>query len=440
MTSQKQPAAYAEIEIAEWLAYGPSKNPYPGVLEGMRRVRDGHNPAPDDPRWRPFRPVFSDDVAMQIELARVRGVRVLLLRIGGIGGQTGGELAVSDALARFAAGGGTVITYLMPGVVASALPLVALAGSIRLMHPDAEIIVHSVAECERRHEWNERALSIIGARTRTSLEVLRQTFSATHNAEGLLQVATVSLDVAIEHGWAHMPCDESVARSFAAQLAEQLDARAGAASPKLSPPEDAPHPKASPLASPLASATVGAQALAALAVTAEKIHADAIRTSNFTSTGSGESEVASNGAKMQIGGTALITAPGYLKIGTMKHWGHAQVVAKGLIAVPSGGTGPYTVLGARNISSALRLQPGVADGPTWAIRVTLARPVGPHATIAVAVESVGVAHVNVWPVRGGGGTYMQEFWIFTYSTSWSDPAGFTSPATFHVTVADAEVF
>jgi hypothetical protein len=107
-------------------------------------------------------------------------------------------------------------------------------------------------------------------------------------------------------------------------------------------------------------ALIVASEIAAGAIVADKIAANVLKTPNyaFTGTEGGANEVATAGAKMQNapGGTALLVAPGNLKIGSEVYgdsWLNKSDVA--VASITLNGDGTFTVNTARHIVSAARV-------------------------------------------------------------------------------------
>jgi hypothetical protein len=133
----------------------------------------------------------------------------------------------------------------------------------------------------------------------------------------------------------------------------------------------------------IATGAIVADKIAANAITAGKIEANALKTSNFASTGSGASEVATAGSKMQADGTALLVAPGGLKVGALtidkyppvRHAVHFDVydAMGGTFTTPTGGL------------SVSRLSDG------YTVRVTFAEAIENPYCVATLDNADGVA-------------------------------------------------
>lgn len=172
------------------------------------------------------------------------------------------------------------------------------------------------------------------------------------------------------------------------------------------------------------------------AIQASKMAADAIRTSNFTSTGSGTSEVASLGAKMQADGTALVVAPGGLKVGTRDMGTLGYVFALLNVQVNN-----RTVFNSKNasVTRALAFEStyglkvevtdnGLGSGYAGAATFTLDAP------LYGGVPLTPVLYETTYQVAGGVYTtfYTITFWN---GSAWVDPNSLSASAALHVIVA-----
>jgi hypothetical protein len=219
--------------------------------------------------------IHAEEAVAAIDAARARGARVLFVRIGGPGGHCEGSFNVYDALRRFAAGG-LVVTFALPGRVASSATVLHLAGDLRLMDPSAEFLLHSVvgtngaalSDTTVAGAWNRRLLDVYTTRTSTPRDALEEAVRCTFTPDGTLEVRTLDVHAALAFGWAAFPADEATARQMAEHLARQM---AGPA-PRIAVTREVRDVTEVPTAS------ITAAKIAAGAISAEKIGAGTITT------------------------------------------------------------------------------------------------------------------------------------------------------------------
>jgi hypothetical protein len=423
-------ATCVEIEIRSYMVNGSSAAPDLRALE-------------DAARRGAAEVVFAEDLVAEIDAARAAGARVLFVRVGGPGGHSQGSFQILDALRRFSAAGGKVVTYACAGRVASTATILALAGDFRFMHPAAVYLLHSTLGGEAAAaEWNPRMFEVYAARTSTPRAVLEQALRCTYTADGTLEAAELRREAALAFQWAHLDLDEAAARAMAAQLAapeprievvrehRRADAAAEIAAGAIVADKIAAQ---AIVAAKIATGAVTADKIEAGAVTAEKIAADAIKTSNFTSTGSGASEVATAGAKMQKDGTALLVTAGGLKIGTRVVDEYAPFKLVGQVRISDRFVGANS----KGLTTASR----ETDGSGYFLRINFAtdRATGDAPILSVVANGYTEPLIVRWQTLAASNPTRitrMDVWIYSFDSSGSlvalDPNSANSAAWLHI--------
>jgi ATP-dependent protease ClpP protease subunit len=312
--------------------------------------------------------VSAAQIIRQIEDAKARGTRVLLVSINSAGGVCRDNFDVYAALRAFSDAGGTVITRVE--YAASMATVVALAGDFVAIAPGGRFVVHSMFGGSREGiaATNAEVLDVYLAATLSPRADLEKWLALEDNEAGAFSHAELPAETALSLGWADWNADEERARKLAQAAADGVElmsersfklwARRGPARP----------------ARPSA-----------------RIAPDLV------------------GAKIQNapGGTAMLVAPGNLKIGTriLSELGAFRARAV-LVGSQSGSTTVWSAApNALNIDSVSVVAYGVGTGnPSHAIRVEFSdRPDG-FFDYSPAVF-VGTQH-TLEPAAGGLGDGM----------------------------------
>ena len=286
--------------------------------------------------------VFVADVLEAVQRASEDNVGVLLVVIGGPGGHLAAGFEVYEALREFSRAGGRVVTFAAAGRVASTAPFLLLAGDHVLAAQDASLHLHGIegGTGEERAENEGRLRAMAAEHTVLPPKALDACLGRQGlNEDGSARTIWLSLAEATKNAWVdEVVADLEEARRFALGLADgslSLPRRheEGGSLPFLRR-RNATRDQAFKLSKPQEPITC--------AVTADKIEANAIKTSNYASTGTSGtfSEVATAGAKMQKDGIALMVAPNGLKLGTA--WFNDPYPIKGVIEITLNG-GSYGV-------------------------------------------------------------------------------------------------
>lgn len=330
------------------------------------------------------------DVLAAIEDARARGVRVLLVRVTGPGGHVAGAEAIVGALEAFSAAGGFVLTF-ASGQVMSCAPLIALAGDLVCAEDGAAFVLHSsngptVDDVERTNECHARYLA---DRTAIPLEQARAAFrdyrgvNAAGHANTLMIRGCELLNTGASDGFATIERAREIAQEAAFVLAigfvpvrrrdpggnlavvrdewRRLERRWHVAPAGVVDNEHARKPRAVPSSAVTCS------------VSADKIAAGSLATTNYTEDGSGN---ATAGAKLDHTGTALKVAPGNLQLGAYVMANLMQAVYRAYFWINSSGLGSgITISNAIGVTGASHLLVG-GMAPTQQVKITFGAPVG----------------------------------------------------------------
>lgn len=234
------------------------------------------------------------DVLNAIEAHRATGAKALLVTLGMCGGgNIAGSLEIMAALRRFSAEVGPVIAH-VNGIIGSTGPFIAVAADFVVMAERAKMIFHA-ATCgkEPSPEFTRILAPVLASRSGASEEVALEWLS--RGLPGSDQPVTIGDTTAcLAAGLADAVGALEQARILAHAVASGLDLPTTERGELLR--------QRTPVAIPVVP----------LAVT------NVLRTTNFASTGSGASEVATAGAKIQNdpAGSAIVTCKDGMKVGS----------------------------------------------------------------------------------------------------------------------------
>lgn len=158
--------------------------------------------------------VSTPDVLAALHVARAAGVRVLLVTIDSLGGEFGSSLALYAALRAFSDAGGTVVVFLA-GVAGSSAVILAAAGDLVVMAPEARYILHGARTGDGRppNEINAELVRILASRTCSPRETLEE---AIRDPE---ELTAVTAEQAPRLGWADAVGTLEDARRIARRVA-----------------------------------------------------------------------------------------------------------------------------------------------------------------------------------------------------------------------------
>ncbi len=205
----------SEIEISGFIARGTGREPE--VLESIERVRQAQ-PALDG-----FPVTPANDVLRAIGAAAKAGGPLIVRVSECAGGHVLGVIAILRRLLRYAAETAPVVTY-GSGRVASSAPLLLLGGTVRIVDPAVQILLHSCqvptpAGWVQALELNEFMVETCAAATTTPRAVLEDAFAEQGVTEdGKMVAVLLSLDDALKWRWAHYDGPFDYARAVARKL------------------------------------------------------------------------------------------------------------------------------------------------------------------------------------------------------------------------------
>jgi ATP-dependent protease ClpP protease subunit len=431
---------YEEIEIRGFVANDHSEATLLDLARRIEQVESQPGATNDGVRQcvaRLQRPVFADDVVAALADMEDRGVRVVFVPVDGPGGHIDGSRRIYDALRGFSDRGGFVVTCLSGARVASSAPWIALAGDLVFAVPESRVFLHSASGVSSAAA-NQHMAALLYERTALPAGSAEECLSRAGFAEdGGQRAVEIPLDEIIKNGFADHVCEFDGARAWAHQAALLLEAgmrlpcrrhEPGGALWQLRERQahraqtfvmlEAPGPRASWAGAPDA-------APASFAVTADKIAAGQIKTTNYAEDGSGNP---TSGAKLDHKGLALKVAPSNLQIGDRVLSTFGMVQAQGSVLLVNPVLTNYAILANRNIASVARYYWAAKN--QWVLRFTFETlRVEANAPVIVTISGDPAvtwntgAQVVSRATLGGAGVWLSEVWVgtFWYSNAWKDP-------------------
>lgn len=259
--------------------------------------------------------VFADEVVSEIEASRAR---VLLVRVSGPGGHIDGSDAIYRALRAFSARGGRVVSWLSGPRVASSAPKVALAADHVLTSQDVVVYLHSASgpTPESVAASNREMAATLAERTAMPPGAIEACLAVGGRTEdGAQRAISVPLEEMLKNGFVDYVASEDVARGLARALdagegsLRRRDEEGGALWALRRQPRPCVFTVTSP---PPEAAAARAESVATFAISADKIAANTLSTSNYSEDANG---IPTAGAKLDHQGTALKVAAGNLQVG-----------------------------------------------------------------------------------------------------------------------------
>jgi ATP-dependent protease ClpP protease subunit len=335
------PRPYEQIEIRGFVANDHSEATLLDITRRIEQAETQPGATKDGVRqcvaWLQ-RPVFADDVVAALADMEAGGGRVVFVPVDGPGGHIDGSRRIYDALRAFSGRGGFVVTCLSGPRVASSAPLIALAGDVVCAVPESKVWLHS-ASGPRAAEANLRAAELIYDRTVMPSGSVEECLDREgFDEDGAQRLVEVPLDEIIKNGFADQVCELEVARAWALQVALMLEAGMSLPSKRDEPGGrlcelrgmQALRSRKFVVHNPPGSRSSAAEASrggpTSCAVTADKIAANSLRTTNYAQDASGNPTA---GAKLDHQGVALKVAPANLQIGNKVLTDFAAVRAAG---------------------------------------------------------------------------------------------------------------
>jgi hypothetical protein len=207
---------YAEIEIRGHLTF---HSPDPEARAFLAAAAEADR-RPD------YGVIRAEDVAAQLAALAAQGVGAVLIRYASAGGANGAAQILCDALRRFRAAGGKVVSFVE--VAGSTAVDPALEGDVVLMDPGGKFMVHGSLRpegvddreaAERRETTLRRSLEQIAARTATPRDMAREWLS-TYEDEHAVNVVELVYRDALNFGWADCSVTLEMARMMVECVAD----------------------------------------------------------------------------------------------------------------------------------------------------------------------------------------------------------------------------